>query len=75
MDSGLTLQGIKMNLLGLNKFLERNRLNKVTKIEVHYFKSMNVGYYTIMTANLFLDLEEFCGEFFDTNSEEFVSIH
>lgn len=64
-----------MNIIGLNKFLERNSLNSVAPENVHYFKSQNIGYYTIMTSNMFMDLEEFCGEFFDTNTEEFVSIH
>ena len=64
-----------MNLTGLNEFLERNRLNSVSVENVHYFKLMNRGYYTIMTDETIMDLEEFQGEFFDTNTEEFISIH
>ena len=64
-----------MNLAGLNEFLERNRLNSVSKESVHYFKLMNRGYYTIMTDETIMDLEEFQGEFFDTGTEEFIHIH
>jgi hypothetical protein len=64
-----------MNLTGLNEFLERNRLNSVSKENVHYFKLMNRGYYTIITDETIMDLEEFQGEFFDSNPEEFIHIH
>ena len=64
-----------MNLTGLNEFLERNRLNSVSKESVHYFKLMNRGYYTILTDETIMDLEEFQGEFFDTNTDDLISIH
>lgn len=64
-----------MNITGLNEFLERNRINKVSADEVHYMKLQNRGYYTVLTADRIMDLEEFQGEFFDTNPDEFISIH
>jgi len=64
-----------MNLTGLNEFLERNRLNSVSVENVHYFKLMNRGYYTIMTDETIMDLEEFQGEFFDTNPEDLIRFY